>query len=183
VTGNPLQYSVDGVSATVNGLAAPLLYVSPEQIDLQIPYEAGAGPAVLGIHNNGRIAGYSFQIAPAAPGIFTGLSGNIVPQDAFQAGATATLYLTGAGDVTPALLTAFAPTATTPPANLPKPVLPVTATVDGAPAFIQFAGHAPGLIGLLQVNFVIPPDATSGTHRIVVSVGGVASPPVSFTVR
>ena len=51
----------------MNNLAAPLLYVSPTQLNIQIPYEAGAGPAVLGITNNGQVAGFEFQIAPSAP--------------------------------------------------------------------------------------------------------------------
>ena len=39
--GIPLSYSIEGVFATVNGVAAPLLYVSPGQINLQVPYEVG----------------------------------------------------------------------------------------------------------------------------------------------
>ena len=65
----PLPYTMAGVSATVNGVAAPLFYVSPTQVNIQVPYEAGAGPAVLGLNNNGQISGYAFQIAPSAPGI------------------------------------------------------------------------------------------------------------------
>jgi subtilase family serine protease len=43
----PLPSGMAGVSATVNGVAAPFYYVSQGQLNLQIPYEAGVGPATL----------------------------------------------------------------------------------------------------------------------------------------
>jgi uncharacterized protein (TIGR03437 family) len=183
ITDNPLPFSASGVSATVNGMGAPLLYISPTQIDLQIPFEVGVGPAVLGINNNGQIAGFSLQMAPAAPGIFSDAAGNIFPQISPKPGDTATLYISGGGEVTPALKTAFAPAANAAPSTLPKPLLPVSATIDGAPAFVQFIGHAPGLVGLMQLNFIVPADAAPGVHRVIVTIGGVPSPPVRFTVQ
>jgi uncharacterized protein (TIGR03437 family) len=36
-SGNPLPYSTAGVTAAVNGLAAPVLYVSPNQVNIQVP--------------------------------------------------------------------------------------------------------------------------------------------------
>ncbi len=62
-TGTSLPFANGAVSAQVNGVAAPLSYVSPTQINLLIPYEVGAGPAVLAVNNDGQVAGYSFQIA------------------------------------------------------------------------------------------------------------------------
>ena len=78
-SGSPLPYSLDGVSAAVNGIAAPLVYVSPTQVNLQIPYEVGAGPAVLGITNNGQVGGFQLQISAAAPGILADVDGNLSP--------------------------------------------------------------------------------------------------------
>jgi uncharacterized protein (TIGR03437 family) len=172
VTGVPLSYSVAGVSATVNGLPAPLLYISPTQIDLQIPFEAGAGPAVVGIHNNGEIAGYAFQIAPAAPGIFS--------ESTLKGIAGVTLFLTGAGDMTPALATAYAPLATASLASTPKPILPVSVTVDGLPAFVQFVGHAPGLVGVTQLIFQMPTGVPAGPHQVIVTIGGMDSLPFTL---
>ena len=60
--------------------------------------------------------------------------------------------------------------------------LPVSVTVDGAPAFVQFVGHAPGLVGLMRVTFLVPSDAAAGTHQVIVTVGGISSPAVPFTV-
>jgi len=180
--GNPLPYSTAGVSATVNGVGAPVTSVSPNQINLQIPYEVGAGPAVLGIDKNGEIAGFPIQIAPAAPGIFADAGGNLLPNAAVPPGGVATLYLTGAGEVSPAFKTGYAPTATTAPANLPKPRLPISVTVGGVPAFLQFLGLAPNLIGTTQVNFLVPATLAPGPQPIVVTIGGASSPPVNMTI-
>ncbi len=181
--GSPLPFTTAGVSATVNGLAAPLVYISPTQINLQIPLEAGTGPAILGIRNNGQVAGFLFQIAPAAPGIFADGSGNLVPIPTVKQGGTTTLYATGTGDVTPALKSGWTPSSGTSLSNLPKPVLPLSVTVGGVPAFILFAGNSSGLIGALQVNFTVPASVPPGVQPLVLTVNGVSSPPVNLTIQ
>jgi uncharacterized protein (TIGR03437 family) len=180
--GTPLPYALGSVSARVNGLDAPIKYVSPGQLNIQVPYEAGAGPAVLGVNNNGQIAGFQFQIAPAAPGIFADANNNLVPNSTVSAGGTTVLYLTGDGDVTPALLTGFTPSSATPLASLPKSRLPLSVSVGGVPAFVQFYGISSGLVGVTQVNFTVPNSVQPGVQPVVVTVGGVSSPPVSLTV-
>ena len=52
----PLPLTMAGVSATVNGIAAPLYYVSPLQLNIQIPYETATGTALLAVSNNGQVA-------------------------------------------------------------------------------------------------------------------------------
>ncbi len=177
----PLPYSVAGVSAAVNGIAAPLTYVSPGQINLQIPYEAGAGPAVLGIDNNGQVAGFAFRIEPAAPSIFADASGNL--SGAVKPGGIATVYVTGAGDVSPLIFTGASVPAGTPASAMPTPLLPLSVTVGGVPALVQFAAIPPGLVGTVQVNFTVPASVAAGTQPVVVTVGGRASQPVNLTVQ
>jgi uncharacterized protein (TIGR03437 family) len=182
-SGNPVSYSLEGVTATVNGLAAPVVRTRPEVVDIQVPYEAGAGPAVVGINNNGQIAGYEFQIAPAAPGIITDGNGNVAPISTVEAGGYLTLFVTGIGDVSPSLKTAFSPSSTTNAASLPRPLLPLSVTVGGVPAFVSFAGIASGLLGTGQVNVLVPATVPLGTQRVVVTVGGAASLPVNVVVQ
>lgn len=51
----PLPSQLVGVSVTLNGLTAPLLYVSPSLLNIQIPYEIEPGVAVtVVVNNNGR---------------------------------------------------------------------------------------------------------------------------------
>jgi uncharacterized protein (TIGR03437 family) len=179
----PLPLSMQGVTATVNGVTAPLLDVSPGQLTVQVPYETGAGPAFLGVNNNGKVAAFSFQVAASAPGIFMTLDGakNLVPSASGTPGQTLTAFLTGEGDVAPVLMTGFAPT-TTDVTELPVPGLPVSLTVAGIPATIAFIGIPRGLVGVTQVNFTVPSNAPAGPQPFVVTVGGVASPPVTLTI-
>jgi len=178
VAASPLPFSAGSVTATVNNMAAPLLYVSPNQVNIQIPYEVSAGPALLGIGNNGQVAGFQFQVAPSAPAIYTDGSGNLAGNISVKAGGIATLYLNGAGEVTPALFTAdytFAGTVF-------APVLPLSVTVGGVPALLQYSGLAPLDIATTQVNFYVP-ASLSGAQPVVVTVGGAASLPVNVTVK
>src|SRR5262249_4633135 len=99
----PLPLTLSGVSATVNGITAPLYFVSPGQINLQIPYETGLGPAVLGINNNGKVASFPIQVGKAAPGIIAMADGTLVPPSSGKAGDTLTAFVTGDGDLTPTL--------------------------------------------------------------------------------
>ncbi len=178
----PLSITMQGVSATVNGVTAPLYYVSPSQINLQVPYETGAGPAVVGINNNFQTAGFIFDVTPAAPGIFTGVSSALVPFNSGRRGVVLLAFITGEGDIAPALFTGRTPPGSTAVAKLPKPLLPVTVTVGGVNAPIVFAGIPPGLAGVTQINFTIPANAPLGDQPVVVTVGGVASPAARLTI-
>jgi uncharacterized protein (TIGR03437 family) len=168
--------SLAGVTATINGLPAPVLSVDPGQLTVQIPFEAGAGPAVLGVNNNGAIAGFQFQIAAAAPAIFAD------PNLSAKPGAYATVYVAGVGETTPLLRTGATAPGNTPVASLPKLALPLNVTVGGVPALVQFAAIPAGLIGVAQINFVVPEGVAAGAQPVVVTVGGVASAPISLTV-
>jgi uncharacterized protein (TIGR03437 family) len=179
----PLPYSMAGVSVTINGLPAPLYYVSPTQINVQVPYEAGAGPAVLGVNNQGQISGIQFQISPSAPGIVTDGSGNVNPTPAAATGSIGVLYVTGDGVVTPGLQDGFSPPGGTPLQLLPHSLLPFSVTVGGVQSFLEFVGITPGIVGLTQVNFVIPGSVPPGPQPVVVTVNGVPSPPANITVQ
>ena len=121
-------------------------------------------------------------MAPAAPAILAEPDGTLFATPAVKRGSYATLYVTGIGDVTLTPTTGFAPT-TTVVANLPRPVLPLSVTVGGVPAFVQFAGIGRGAIGMGQVNILLPSSTPLGSQPIVITVGGKASQPVSVTVQ
>ena len=179
--GNPIAYTNSGVTATVNGIPAPVVYASPNQLNVQVPYAAGAGTAVLGVNNNGEIAGYLFQIAPSAPGVFVDSDGNLAPKATGKAGAVATVYLTGVGEVSPALKTAYAPSTASTASY--KPVLPVSVTVGGVPAFVQSATLVRNQVGTAQVSFLIPADMPAGPQPVIVTVGNTPSPAVNLIVQ
>jgi uncharacterized protein (TIGR03437 family) len=181
----PLPLSLGGVSATVNGIPAPLYYVSPTQLNIQIPYETGSGTAVLGVNNNGSVAFFTFSVTPSAPGIFTDPNHGsaLVPVSTAKHGDPLLAFITGEGEVSPPLFTGAAPFSATPLVLLPQPAMPVTVTVGGVPAVIAFAGIPPGLAGVTQVNFVVPNGVPSGQRPVVITVGAIASPPAMITVE
>jgi uncharacterized protein (TIGR03437 family) len=131
------------------------------------------------------VASFLFPIAAAAPGIFSDYSQSraLVPSSSGKRGDTLMLFMTGEGQVSPALLNGTSPFASTPIGLLPQPVLPIAVTVGGVPAQILFAGVASGLTGASQINFTIPMTAPTGVLPVVVTVAGVPSPAASLTVN
>jgi uncharacterized protein (TIGR03437 family) len=179
----PLPMQLAGVTAAVGGIPAPLYYVSPGQLNIQVPYEMRANSlAVVQVNNNGRVASFSFNVAATAPGIFIDQNGAPVPSNGAARGQIVTLYVTGDGAVSPGLATGSAPLVGTALANLPRPVQSVTVTVGGLPAAIQFIGITPGLVGVTQINYQVPAEVGIGTQPVVVTVGNAASVPASLRV-
>jgi uncharacterized protein (TIGR03437 family) len=176
----PLPLQAQGVSVTVNGVAAPLVYLSPGQLNIQIPYEVGAGAAVLGVNVNGLVAYCDFRVMPSAPGIFAS-AGSLVPASQARPGDTLALFMTGEGDVTPFFGTNSTPPPATALDQLPKPALPISVSVAGTQAAVQFIGIPSGLM-VTQINFTVPPGTPPGLQPVAVTVNGVASPPVNLTI-
>jgi uncharacterized protein (TIGR03437 family) len=179
----PLPNTMSGVAATINGQAAPLLYVSQGQVNLQIPYEVPVGSnATVTVNNNGQTASQSIAIAAAAPGIFTDQNGAVVPSPSAARGQAISIFVTGAGGVSPAIATGAAPSSQTATTSLPNPAQNTTVTVGNVTAPIQFIGIPPGLVGVVQINIQIPSGAALGAQPLMVTVGRVASPPAVLTI-
>jgi uncharacterized protein (TIGR03437 family) len=178
----PLPLDIAGVSATVNGVSAPLYYVSPGQINVQVPYETGNGFAVLGVNNNGQVSSFPFTVAPSAPGLFTAADGSLRPSASARQGQPAVAFMTGDGDTNTFLITGASPPTGTSTSRLPRPRLPVSVTVGGLPATVSFAGTPIGLVGISQINFTVPATTPPGMQPVVVTVGGVRSQPGQINV-
>jgi uncharacterized protein (TIGR03437 family) len=179
----PLPNYLAGFEASVNGVSAPLYYVSPNQVNIQIPYETQPGPATLTIGNPYENKNFRFTVGSAGPGIFTFADGAVNPSRSGARGQTVTLFVTGEGAVTPSLATGTTPSPRTPVGNLPKPRQTVTVTVGGVLADLQFVGIPSGLVGVTQINFTIPPGAPTGSQQVVVTVGTTASNTATITVQ
>jgi uncharacterized protein (TIGR03437 family) len=180
----PFPLTMQGVSATVNGVAAPISYASAGQLNIQVPYETAAGPALLAVNRGGQVATYPFTVSMTAPGVLATVFENSTGQPVTSApvGDVLLLFMTGDGDVTPFLTTGATPSSSTNTAQLPKPRLPVTVTVGGVAAQVLFAGVPSGLAGVTQIDFVAPANVPVGEQDVVVTVGGVAAPAVKLTV-
>ena len=179
----PLPNYLAGFEAYVNGVSAPLYYVSPNQVNLQIPYETQAGPATLEIGNPYVNITYNFTVSAAGPGIFTFLDGSVNPSRAASRGQEIAIYITGEGQVRPSLATGSTPSSNTPLTSLPKPRQTVTVTVGGQPATIDFIGIPSGLVGVTQINFSIPNSVALGPQPVVVTVGTTPSPAATIAIQ
>jgi uncharacterized protein (TIGR03437 family) len=188
----PLPLKLSDVNVSVNGLVAPLLYVSPVQINAQIPFETAAGTAQIQVASSAGTASLEIAVAPAAPAIFTlnstgsgagaiehGLTGQaITDANPAAAGEIVSVYCTGLGAVNPPGVTGAA--GPIPPAMT---VLQVRAYVAGEPATVSYAGLAPGYAGLYQINVQIPAGTPSGAQTLQVSAGGAGSNTVSVAIQ
>jgi trimeric autotransporter adhesin len=64
------------------------------------------------------------------------------------------------------------------PSPYPTPALPVSVTIGGVPAGVQFAGSAPGFAGLLQINAQVPTSVAPGNSvPVAIAIGDKTSQP------
>jgi uncharacterized protein (TIGR03437 family) len=191
-SGDVLPTTLGNVQVLINGAPAPLLYVSPGQINAQLPFEATAGPATAQVvSNTARGPVVNFTVAATAPGVFlfnvnravavNNDSGQVNTTDTqVKAGSYLIVYVTGQGALDNAV-----PTGTKAKLSpLSLPVAKVTATVGGkaVPAADLWAGMTPGYVGLLQVNLKVPADTPAGDQPLVITIGGNASNTAVVTV-
>ena len=165
-----------GTSVTINGLAAPLFSASPGQLNLQVPYGITGSTAELTLLGGTGQATVRLQRADANPGIFqNGSDGNITHADGSSvsnlapanAGEEVVLYATGLGAVDQTVFTGLP----SPSAPAAKTLIQPIVRVGGIQATVDFSGLTPGLIGVYQVNFVVP-SGLSGRVPVVLDVGG-----------
>jgi uncharacterized protein (TIGR03437 family) len=177
----PLPTNLGNVTVTLAGRTVPLTYVGPTQINFQVPYETQAGSSSVSVTANGFASqSVPVTVAATAPGIFVYGSNWAVaqnedysvngPSNPAKAGNYMTLYWTGGGAVNPAVPTGAA----APNLPLSGTIADVTATINGVPASVAFAGLTPGSVGLLQVNLEVP-SMPGGNYPIQLTVGGVKS--------
>jgi uncharacterized protein (TIGR03437 family) len=185
----PLPSRLVETAVLVNGNAIPLLFVSPEQINAQLPYETPAGPVKLQVESQGKTGpAVTIRVDAVAPGImlldashallWSLTDGRLNGADApVKPGEYAMAYVTGQGAVAPAVDSGGA----APLAPLSYPTGLVEVKIGGIPAEVQFAGLAPGFVGLLQLNVRVP-DVSSGERALELTIGGVAAKPAVIFV-
>jgi uncharacterized protein (TIGR03437 family) len=190
----PLPTSLGGTQVTIGGIAVPLLYVSPAQINLQIPWElAGQSQAAVVVTTGvGSSAAAMVNISAAAPAIFTAdASGNGQGAVVDVRGQTANaaipvargqyiqIYCLGLGAVSNQPATGAAAVGASSPT-----LVTATVTLGGVQAPSSFSGLAPSFVGVYQVNAMVPLSVTPGS-RLPLSVGlnGAESQTVTIAVQ
>jgi uncharacterized protein (TIGR03437 family) len=179
----PIPTSLNGTSVTIDGVLAPLLFTSATQINAQVPFETPLGKTTLVVVVAGQKSpAMTFNVTATGPGVFSDPQTNHAiaqnypdwslnsPADAARPGQYVTVYLTGQG----LLDNPVANGAAAPSTPLSKPVASAQANIGGSAAQIQFLGLAPGLVGVAQMNLLVP-DVAAGELPLAVSIGGVAA--------
>jgi uncharacterized protein (TIGR03437 family) len=194
----PLPTVLNNVTVTVGGFSAPLIYVSSQQINFQIPWEVPVPQANVVVDAGGlNSLAAPLTVATLSPGIFT-LSQDGAGQGAILIANTATLaapssaggqpvakgqavsvFCTGLGAVSPAQVSGQ------PAGNgLVNTTVPPIVMIGEQTAAVLFAGLAPGFVGLYQVNVTVPSNAPSGNAvPLVLSINGAVSNTVTMAIQ
>jgi uncharacterized protein (TIGR03437 family) len=192
----PFPTQAGGAQVLMGGQALPLRYVGGNQVNAQVPFGLNINTAqqLMVQRGNTLSVPQNVVVAPAQPGIYTqdqtgtgpGIIVNsstnalITAGNPAQAGDIVVIYCNGLGAVNPPV-----PTGTPAPSTEPlaRTVNPVTVTIGGINAPVQFAGLAPGFPDLYQINMVVPTGVASGQAPVVLTVASQTSPPVTLSIK
>jgi uncharacterized protein (TIGR03437 family) len=181
---SPLAQTLAGVTVLVTGRILPLYFVSPQQINAQLPSGLAAGAYALTVQWEGHAdVQADFQVVRDAPGLFTQPAGGIqyalvtrpngalaTPSAPALPGETVTLYGTGFGPYLGSTPDGFAV-----PQTLILPLADPVAILSGSLSLNPtFAGATPGEVGVVLVSFRIPDDAVA-PMELLATANGVKS--------
>jgi uncharacterized protein (TIGR03437 family) len=183
---NKMPTQLDGVSATVNGKAAYLYYISPTQVNILTPPDAMSGSVQVQVTANGTVsAQFTAQAQAESPSFFvfnggpyvaaTHANGNYLgPASLYpgsttpaKPGETVVIYANGFGPTSGAVVSG----AETQSGTLsPLPVI----KIGGVNATVAFAGLnvAPGEF---QFNVVVPASLANGDQPITATYSGLST--------
>lgn len=186
----PIPTTLGDVQVIVNGVAAPIFYASPGQINFQVPIKTPVSQQEVEVVrvSTGEVLADSFiTFGPAAPGLFTvdGSGNNQVSavnaddntlngvNHPVKAGHIISLFGTGQGFINGAPPDGQVPTATTSTPSLPSVYAGGQNFVPASA--VQFSGLAPCCVGLWQVNLQVPANAAPGAIKVFLSYSGADS--------
>ena len=187
-TGGTLPFSLGNIKVIIDNAAAPLLYVSPAQINVMIPPNEISGNVTLQVVRQ-SVAGpaVTISLVAGAPALFVSADHYALAQDfnnnyalatasaPAQPGDLIVLYVTGLGGTQPlpgigqipqfaGFINGFATGA-------------VQVLLNGRalnPTTVPYAGLTPGFAGLYQINFYLPGDCPVNP-QIQIAMGGQLS--------
>jgi uncharacterized protein (TIGR03437 family) len=203
-----LPTTLHGITVQVDGNPAPIIRVSPRQVEFQIPYNIDASPskrrkATLGLIKEGspvQQPAIQIPLLAVGPGIYlynynefrytryldgaTAVARNqngtqVYPNNPAHPGQVITLRMTGLGAVSPKLQNGER--AGTP---APQPVLAPTVTIGGISANIVSASLKTGDIGVYEVQVTVPSNSPTGNNvPVSVTIGSVKSNQAVIAIR
>jgi uncharacterized protein (TIGR03437 family) len=190
-TSTPLPTTLAGTQVLVNGVPAPLFYVSPLQINLQLPIGLSGSVKVTVISGTTTGVTSTVILTSESPGIFvtSGTQGAVLNQDSSPnsstnpatVGSVIGIYATGLGSTNPPLAAGEAGSASLP---FNVTVDSVTVLINGQIAPVQFSAAAPGFAGLFQINATIPTGTPVDDFvPLQIQINGQSSNTVTFATK
>lgn len=182
----PLPTIINDSCLTVNGQPVHMMFVSPGQVNAQMPAQA-SGNVALTMHTPGGVSNTFFLTVPSgAPAVFLSATAGdqtnlptvirfynglvVTATNPVHRGDILTIYLTGLGAVNPPVKDGD-----------PAPLDPLSSTVNtpkvsigGMDAPVLFSGLVPGYVGLYVLNVGVPSNTPQGLSvPLTISQGGV----------
>jgi uncharacterized protein (TIGR03437 family) len=177
----PLPGKLGDTEVQVGGVAAPLYYVSPAQINFQAPSGLGAGQSLVDVRIGGQsVSKGVLTMVPSAPGLFVAANSDFRVNSTAQPakrGEVLHIFATGQGAVTPPVADGAAAGPT-----LSKSVAMPNVFLGGQQMQVLFSGLAPGLVGLWQIDIAIPSDGPSGSMLPLLVESGLRSNSITVAV-
>ncbi len=189
-----LPLSLAGVSVSFDApqqklsLPGRLHFVSPEQVNVQVPWELQGLNSVLIKVSIGNISSavYTLPLADYSPAFFEYQEAPgrrliaaqdhphyrlITSRNPARRGEVVHLYANGLGPVDPTPVTGEPASAQPLSWTRVKPKV----TIGGKEARVLFHGLTPGVVALYQLDVVVPEDAPTGLREVTITIGGVTS--------
>ncbi|HYI97559.1 MAG TPA: proprotein convertase P-domain-containing protein [Bryobacteraceae bacterium] len=177
--------SLGDVRVNVNGTDVPIRYASSTRLDVQMPFNLTAGTASIRVTYGSNVSGtVSVPVVTTFPGLFALQSGGTGQAKAANQngtlnslvnpaakGSIISVYGIGLGAVNPAVAAGQVP----PTSPLSLATNTIAASIGGVPVPVAFAGLAPGIPGLYQLNIQVTDAVRSGAQEVVISNAGNAS--------
>jgi uncharacterized protein (TIGR03437 family) len=174
----PFPATLNGVQVNINNRAAPVYYVSQNAVSVIVPYATELTFAQIQIINNNAASNtVTVYMDATEPGVFTNPVGGlgyaaalhadyslVSPSNPARIGETISLFVTGLGDVSPTVSDG----APGPASPFSQVTNQIAVSIGGASATVGYAGLAPGLAGLYQLNVTVPSGISSGDVYVTV---------------
>jgi uncharacterized protein (TIGR03437 family) len=179
--GSNLPTNLSGVQVYVNNLPAAVYYISPTQVDFQVP-DGISGTASVQVVNNGvESDSVTAAAVSSSPGIFpvilngTNYAACVFWLDGLIAGNPSSgpaFRNAKPGEIVQLYATGLVSTPAGVPIS-PQTVSGVTVTIGSIKVTADYAGLV--AVGEFQINFTVPTLA-AGNYPITIQVNGVSSP-------
>jgi len=190
----PLPTALGESCLAVNGTPVPMLFVSPQQINAQLPFEVEGSASMVLYTPGGTSNILNFTVSPVAPSVFrSGVAGPqtgiptvfraktnqlVTPADPIHLGEAIIIYATGLGATMPPVATGFAASASVVAAAATPPEV----TLGGLTLPLYYAELEPGKVGVYQIKALVPGWAPTGMQVPLTISQGSASTTVTVRV-